>query len=382
MDRLRFPAPLPVGAGSAARARSGGVRGQGRSAGEGGVHARGQGLAKPALVAECLFRYYDDGWTGRSRSSPARAGLGRAYAEALARAGAAVVVNDVDGDAARRPSRRRAAASPRSCAVGAGRGGRRAGGAAVERVRAARRAGHQRRRPARPGAVEDDRRGLRRRRRRCTCAARSPAPARPRSGCGSRARAAGSSWSARRPASAGTSARPTTPPPRPASRRWRVRGRWSCARSGITVNAVVPVAATEMTKTIPAFEPLIEESRPASRCPAWLRRDEGLGTAEDAAGLVVFLASDAARGITGQAIGIGGDRLALWSHPARGRWPSPMAGGAPRRSPRHGRGGRRGAGDIRDPGAQGSGGVNGRRGTRRDRRAHARRAPARRGTCR
>ena len=32
------------------------------------------------------------------------------------------------------------------------------------------------------------------------------------------------------------------------------------ARSGIDVNAVVPVAATEMTKTIPAFGPAIEES--------------------------------------------------------------------------------------------------------------------------
>ena len=31
--------------------------------------------------------------------------------------------------------------------------------------------------------------------------------------------------------------------------------------------------------------------------------------------MVAFLASDAAAGITGQAIGIGGDRLALWSHP-------------------------------------------------------------------
>ena len=32
--------------------------------------------------------------------------------------------------------------------------------------------------------------------------------------------------------------------------------------------------------------------------------------------LVVFLASDAAAGVTGQAIGIGGDRLSLYSHPA------------------------------------------------------------------
>ncbi|WP_169984455.1 SDR family NAD(P)-dependent oxidoreductase [Microbispora sp. H10836] len=89
------------------------------------------------------------------------------------------------------------------------------------------------------------------------------------------------------------------------------------ARANITVNAVVPVAATEMTKTIPVFAPIIEESERTGRpFPEWLRRDEGLGTVEDVAGLVVFLASDASAGVTGQAIGIGGDRLALWSHPA------------------------------------------------------------------
>ena len=89
------------------------------------------------------------------------------------------------------------------------------------------------------------------------------------------------------------------------------------ARADIAVNAVVPVAATEMTRTIPAFAPLIEESeRTGAPLPAWVRRDEGLGTVEDVAELIVYLASDAAKGITGQAIGIGGDRLALWSHPA------------------------------------------------------------------
>lgn len=87
-------------------------------------------------------------------------------------------------------------------------------------------------------------------------------------------------------------------------------------RSGITVNAVVPVAATEMTRTIPAFAPVIEESeRTGSPLPDWLRKGEGLGTVEDVAGLVTFLASDAAKDVTGQAIGIGGDRLALWAHP-------------------------------------------------------------------
>jgi NAD(P)-dependent dehydrogenase (short-subunit alcohol dehydrogenase family) len=88
------------------------------------------------------------------------------------------------------------------------------------------------------------------------------------------------------------------------------------ARAEITVNAVVPVAATAMTRTIPAFAPLIEESeRTGEPLPAWVRRDEGLGSVDDVTGLVVVLASDAAKGITGQAIGVGGDRLALWAHP-------------------------------------------------------------------
>lgn len=88
-------------------------------------------------------------------------------------------------------------------------------------------------------------------------------------------------------------------------------------RNEITVNAVIPIAATEMTKTIPAFGPVIEEAeRNGTPYPAWMRQDEGLGTVDDVTGLITFLASDAAKGITGQAIGIGGDKLALWSHPA------------------------------------------------------------------
>jgi NAD(P)-dependent dehydrogenase (short-subunit alcohol dehydrogenase family) len=89
-----------------------------------------------------------------------------------------------------------------------------------------------------------------------------------------------------------------------------------CARAGITVNAVVPVAATAMTATIPAFAPYVEAWRDDGvPLPAWLRAGEGFGTPDDAAGLVVFLASAAAAGVTGQAIGIGGDKLSLWAHP-------------------------------------------------------------------
>jgi NAD(P)-dependent dehydrogenase (short-subunit alcohol dehydrogenase family) len=88
-----------------------------------------------------------------------------------------------------------------------------------------------------------------------------------------------------------------------------------CARAGITVNAVIPVAATAMTATIPAFAPHVAAWQDAGTpLPRWLRAT-GFGTPADAAGLVVFLASAAADGVTGQAIGIGGDKLVVWSHP-------------------------------------------------------------------
>ncbi|MFJ3617054.1 SDR family NAD(P)-dependent oxidoreductase [Streptomyces iakyrus] len=92
---------------------------------------------------------------------------------------------------------------------------------------------------------------------------------------------------------------------------------WSMelGRAGITVNAIVPVAATAMTETIPAFAPYIEAMRGGEPLPDFLRKGEGFGTPEDCAALVPFLASEAARGVTGQAIGIGGDKVALWSHP-------------------------------------------------------------------
>jgi NAD(P)-dependent dehydrogenase (short-subunit alcohol dehydrogenase family) len=88
------------------------------------------------------------------------------------------------------------------------------------------------------------------------------------------------------------------------------------ARAEITVNAIVPVAATAMTETVPFLQPYVEALRAGDPLPPFARQQLGFGTPEDAAGLVAFLASDAAGGITGQAVGIGGDRLALWSHPS------------------------------------------------------------------
>ncbi|ELB88256.1 reductase [Rhodococcus wratislaviensis IFP 2016] len=86
-------------------------------------------------------------------------------------------------------------------------------------------------------------------------------------------------------------------------------------RAGITANAVCPVAATAMTETVPFLAPYIEGMKNGEPLPDIIRREVGMGTPEDAAGIISFLASDAAADITGQAFAVGGDRLALFSHP-------------------------------------------------------------------
>jgi NAD(P)-dependent dehydrogenase (short-subunit alcohol dehydrogenase family) len=92
---------------------------------------------------------------------------------------------------------------------------------------------------------------------------------------------------------------------------------WSMelARSHITVNAIVPVAATAMTSTVPFLKDFVAAFERGEQLSPYARRALAFGGPEDVAGLVAFLASDAAATITGQAIGIGGDRLSLWSHP-------------------------------------------------------------------
>ncbi|MDX2376381.1 SDR family oxidoreductase [Microbacterium sp. LRZ72] len=86
-------------------------------------------------------------------------------------------------------------------------------------------------------------------------------------------------------------------------------------KAGITANAVIPVAATAMTETIPYFAAAMEADAKGEPMPAFFRRDLGFGTSDDVAGLIAYLASDSAAGVTGQAIGVGGDRMQLWSHP-------------------------------------------------------------------
>lgn len=86
-------------------------------------------------------------------------------------------------------------------------------------------------------------------------------------------------------------------------------------KAGITANAVIPVAATAMTATVPYFAAAVEADEKGEAMPPFFRHDLGFGTADDVAGLIAFLASEEAAGVSGQAIGVGGDRLQLWSHP-------------------------------------------------------------------
>lgn len=92
---------------------------------------------------------------------------------------------------------------------------------------------------------------------------------------------------------------------------------WSLelARDGITANAVIPVALSPMTATIPAYTEAYERFLAGDPIPHELRHDKGLGSPDDVAPLIVWLASAESAEVTGQAIGIGGDRLTLFSHP-------------------------------------------------------------------
>ncbi|MCF4007479.1 SDR family oxidoreductase [Corynebacterium uropygiale] len=86
-------------------------------------------------------------------------------------------------------------------------------------------------------------------------------------------------------------------------------------RARVGVNAVIPVAATAMTRTVPYFSKAIEAIDEGREIPGFFRHDLGFGTAEDVAGVIAYLCSSEAEGITGQVIGVGGDRLQVWTHP-------------------------------------------------------------------
>ncbi|NDW04238.1 SDR family NAD(P)-dependent oxidoreductase [Jiella sp. 40Bstr34] len=103
---------------------------------------------------------------------------------------------------------------------------------------------------------------------------------------------------------------------------------WSMelAKSGVTVNAIVPNAMTAMTATAPALKPYAEMMGRGESLPDKVRQDFGLGGPDDVAALFVYLASERSASVTGQAIGLGGDRLSLWAHPVEAAH-AVMAGG-------------------------------------------------------
>ena len=92
---------------------------------------------------------------------------------------------------------------------------------------------------------------------------------------------------------------------------------WSMelARDRVAVNVVVPTAMTAMTATIPAYKEWAEAFDSGQALPTAARQDHGLGSPEEVVPLIVWLASDDSAGVTGQALGLGGDRLTLYSHP-------------------------------------------------------------------
>lgn len=87
------------------------------------------------------------------------------------------------------------------------------------------------------------------------------------------------------------------------------------SRARITVNAIVPNAITRMIASIPGMAAMVEAAEKGEPLPDMVRKQMGMGMPEDVAPLLVFLCSDAAAGVTGQCIGLGGDKLSLWSHP-------------------------------------------------------------------
>jgi NAD(P)-dependent dehydrogenase (short-subunit alcohol dehydrogenase family) len=86
------------------------------------------------------------------------------------------------------------------------------------------------------------------------------------------------------------------------------------AKIGVTVNAIVPTALTRMVATIPGLGELVDAVDRGEPVPENVRR-RGLGSPDDVAPVIVYLASAASAEVTGQAIAAGGDRIALWTHP-------------------------------------------------------------------
>lgn len=92
---------------------------------------------------------------------------------------------------------------------------------------------------------------------------------------------------------------------------------WSVelAKIDVTVNAVVPKALTRMAATIPALADVVSKVEAGEPVPTELRR-QGTGTVDDVAPIVVYLSSAESAAVTGQYFSFGGDRFGIWAHPS------------------------------------------------------------------
>jgi NAD(P)-dependent dehydrogenase (short-subunit alcohol dehydrogenase family) len=244
-------------------------------------------------------------------------GLGRAYAEAFAKAGAAVVVNDVDGSVASEAVEAIAAAGGKAVAEVGAVGSSETADALVARAVEefgkldimCTNAGVLRDRTLPKMSDEDFDLVIETHLRGTFTCARAAVRQFRAQGTGGRLILVGS------PAGQRASFGQTAYSAAKAGivglvRTWAVE----CDRAGVTVNAVIPTALTRMVATIPGLGELVERVEAGEPVPPE-HRLRGLGTSEDVAPLVVYLASDEAAGVTGQCIAAGGDRITLWSHP-------------------------------------------------------------------
>jgi len=245
-------------------------------------------------------------------------GIGRAYARALAEAGAAVVVNDVDGEVAEdtakaiRDAGGRAAAEV--CAVGSSAAADQLVNRAVSEFGRldimCTNAGILRDRVLWNMSDEDFDLVIETHLRGTFTCARAAVRRMREQDSGGRIVVV-SSWAGQRGNFGQTNYAAAKAGIAAFARTWAME----CARNRITVNAIVPNAITRMISTIPGMAPLVEAAERGEPLPDAVRKDMGMGTPDDVAPLLVFLCSDAAAEITGQCIGLGGDKLSLWAHP-------------------------------------------------------------------
>ena len=245
-------------------------------------------------------------------------GIGRAYARALAEAGCAVVVNDVDADVADSCVRELTDMGARAVAEVVAVGGGEAADRLVQRAVDSfggidvmcTNAGILRDRVLWKMSDEDFDAVIDTHLRGTFTCARAAAIRMREQGRGGRIVVI-SSWAGQRGNFGQTNYAAAKAGIAAFARTWAME----LARAEITVNAIVPNAMTRMIASIPGMAELVRSAADGEPLPDTVRKEMGMGTPEDVAPLVVFLCSDAARDVTGQCIGLGGDKLSLWSHP-------------------------------------------------------------------